>query len=229
MDTNSTKRHGGSQCIRGGLVPGGTIDQQISEAEKKVAELRQILQGVAYCRSHSMCHRDLKLENILLDATGQVLKASRPLSARVLVIIVDCCAFAVIALGRRACRIPSTGVSNSLSTGIHLLRIPIPIAELWERGAAEASDSETSVEEADDAEDTKAEFIKLILVHERADTSKLDALRVELLATKTSLLRKKAIAADVARAEIDAADDAADTKLALVELLLAAQPDESLT
>jgi hypothetical protein len=85
--------------------------------------------------------------------------------------------------------------------------------------------SEEALEEADDAEDTKAELIKLILAHEQpADESGSDAVRAELLATKTSLLRKKAIAAGVALEAIEAADDAADMKAALVELLMASQP-----
>ena len=32
------------------------------------------MQGTAYCHAKSLCHRDLKLENLLLDSTGKVLK-----------------------------------------------------------------------------------------------------------------------------------------------------------
>ena len=35
---------------------------------------KQILTGVLYCHKKKMCHRDLKLENLLLDESGKVLK-----------------------------------------------------------------------------------------------------------------------------------------------------------
>ena len=73
----------------------------------------------------------------------------------------------------------------------------------------------------DDADDTKAAVIKLILARELADA---DTARAELLAMKTSLLRKQAIAMGVSPEAIEDADDAADLKAALADLILAAQP-----
>jgi serine/threonine-protein kinase SRK2 len=35
---------------------------------------KQLLQGVLYCHRKGLCHRDLKLENLLLDEKGEVLK-----------------------------------------------------------------------------------------------------------------------------------------------------------
>ena len=35
---------------------------------------QQLLQGVLYCHRKDLCHRDLKLENLLLDEKGEVLK-----------------------------------------------------------------------------------------------------------------------------------------------------------
>ena len=35
----------------------------------------QIIAGVAYCHSKGVCHRDLKLENLLLDASRQCASA----------------------------------------------------------------------------------------------------------------------------------------------------------
>jgi len=35
---------------------------------------QQLLQGVLYCHRKGLCHRDLKLENLLLDEKGEVLK-----------------------------------------------------------------------------------------------------------------------------------------------------------
>jgi hypothetical protein len=89
--------------------------------------------------------------------------------------------------------------------------------------AVSAGVSETELDEADDAADTKAEIVKMILACEVAVAGGSDAARDELLASKTSLLRKKAIAAGVAHEDMEAADDSDDAKAALVELLLAAE------
>eukprot|EP01045_Picozoa_sp_COSAG04_P025198 COSAG04_NODE_3264_length_2996_cov_1.937176_2_plen_123_part_00 len=83
--------------------------------------------------------------------------------------------------------------------------------------------SEAELAEADDADDTKAAIIKLILAHDLADA---DTARAELLAMKTSLLRKKSIAMDVSPEAIEDADDADDTKAILIDLILAVQPDK---
>jgi hypothetical protein len=89
--------------------------------------------------------------------------------------------------------------------------------------AVSAGVSETELDEADDAADTKAEIVKMILACEVAAAVGSDAARDELLASKTSLLRKKAIAAGVTHEDMEAADDSDDAKAALVELLLAAK------
>jgi hypothetical protein len=89
--------------------------------------------------------------------------------------------------------------------------------------------SDAALEAADDAADTRTEVVKLILAQELpADQtgrpvlhSVDDSRRDELLASKTSTLRKRAVAAGVTAAAMETADDAADTKAALVELILA--------
>ena len=81
---------------------------------------------------------------------------------------------------------------------------------------------EAELEEADDADDTKEEIVKLILTLELGHASGKNA-RAELLASKTSTLRKQAIAAGVTAEAMEAADDATDTKAALVQLILAQQ------
>jgi len=92
---------------------------------------------------------------------------------------------------------------------------------LLRKRAISSGVSEAELEETDDADDTKAAVIKLILARELADA---DTARAELLAMKTSLLRKQAIAMGVSPEAIEDADDAADLKAALADLILAAQP-----
>ena len=42
-------------------------------AERKVKVIfRQILQGIQHCHESRICHRDIKLENILIDGEEQV-------------------------------------------------------------------------------------------------------------------------------------------------------------
>lgn len=69
------------------LATGGELFSKVVDAgylsERRARfYFRQLLQGIAYCHSHSLCHRDLKLENMLLDASGQTLKASPLLATR---------------------------------------------------------------------------------------------------------------------------------------------------
>jgi hypothetical protein len=86
--------------------------------------------------------------------------------------------------------------------------------------------SDAELEVADDASDIKAEIVKLIVARELAATGGLESARGELMATMVSVLRKRALAAGVNPEAIEMADDAADIKAALVELLLAAQATE---
>ena len=45
-------------------------------AQKGLAEprarffFRQLMEGIAFCHSRYICHRDMKLENVMLDADG---------------------------------------------------------------------------------------------------------------------------------------------------------------
>ena len=88
--------------------------------------------------------------------------------------------------------------------------------------AISAGVSQAELEEADDADDIRAEIIKLILAHESADADRMGAARAELLESKTSSLRKQAIAAGATAEAMEAVDDATDIKAALVELILLA-------
>ena len=61
------------------LASGGELFSKVVDAgylseDKARFYIRQLLTGVAYCHAKQLCHRDLKLENLLLDSTGQILK-----------------------------------------------------------------------------------------------------------------------------------------------------------
>lgn len=54
---------------------GGELYDYLSERKVLLEEearriFRQIATAVYYCHKHKICHRDLKLENILLDENG---------------------------------------------------------------------------------------------------------------------------------------------------------------
>jgi len=84
--------------------------------------------------------------------------------------------------------------------------------------------SDAELEEADDDDDTSAALVKLIVARELANADgEEEAARAKLLATKTSLLRKQVIAAGATPEAMERADDAADTKAALVEMILRGQ------
>ena len=34
--------------------------------------MRQLLEGIAYCHKHRVLHRDLKPQNLLIDAAGRI-------------------------------------------------------------------------------------------------------------------------------------------------------------
>ena len=91
------------------LATGGELFSKVVDAgylsERRARfYFRQILQGVAYCHSHSLCHRDLKLENMLLDAAGKTLKVRRAL--RSLRCLLPCMAYDITALKSLCGRLP---------------------------------------------------------------------------------------------------------------------------
>lgn len=57
------------------FAAGGELYDYLSERKVLTEDearriFRQIATAVYYCHKHKICHRDLKLENILLDETG---------------------------------------------------------------------------------------------------------------------------------------------------------------
>ena len=73
------------------------------------------------------------------------------------------------------------------------------------------------MDEADDADDRKAAIIDLIVQAKPAPSAEL---RTELEAMKFSALRKRAQAAGVAQADLEAADDTDDSKATVIGLIL---------
>ena len=51
-----------------------THARRLREERRAAAFFRQIMLGVAYCHGRGVCHRDLKLENILLNDAGDRVK-----------------------------------------------------------------------------------------------------------------------------------------------------------
>lgn len=49
------------------LITKGSVDEQTA-----IHFFRQIIYGIDYLQSHSICHRDLKLENILMDQNDNI-------------------------------------------------------------------------------------------------------------------------------------------------------------
>ena len=80
--------------------------------------------------------------------------------------------------------------------------------------------SDAELDEADDTEDRKAAIVRLILAHELTNADQIDIVHAELLGHKCLALRKQAIAIGVPVEALEVADDAADMKTALVELII---------
>eukprot|EP01135_Chromosphaera_perkinsii_P003815 Nk52_evm8s256 gene=Nk52_evmTU8s256 len=58
-------------CSRGDMVRLVETEEPISESFSQKL-FKQLIEGVEYMHSRGVCHRDLKLENVLLDACGMV-------------------------------------------------------------------------------------------------------------------------------------------------------------
>ena len=57
----------------GKLSLAGLLRKSNTIPEFKVKPIvRQVLQGIQHCHEHRICHRDIKLENILIDGGEQV-------------------------------------------------------------------------------------------------------------------------------------------------------------
>eukprot|EP01050_Picozoa_sp_SAG11_P006459 SAG11_NODE_501_length_8895_cov_12.129832_10_plen_158_part_00 len=107
-------------------------------------------------------------------------------------------------------QVPSVQVREDLGT--------LKVSALKKRAKA-AGASEAQLDEVDDADDTKAALISMVAELEAASAG--PSLREELCTLKTSELKKRCKAAGVSEEQLDEADDADDTKAALIELVLA--------
>lgn len=61
------------QCS-GGELFARVVDNGFLPEDEAMYFFRQILEGMMYCHSRKICHRDMKLENLLLDESGQKVK-----------------------------------------------------------------------------------------------------------------------------------------------------------
>ncbi len=73
------KRGQGSIYIMLELMSGGelfsrVVDNGCLDEDEARFFFRQILEGMAYCHTRKLCHRDMKLENLLLDSSGMRVK-----------------------------------------------------------------------------------------------------------------------------------------------------------
>ena len=87
--------------------------------------------------------------------------------------------------------------------------------------ARAAGASKAEIEEADDADDAKAAMMALVLAHETCEAQ--PSLREELEGLKPSELKKRARVAGAKEAEIEDADDAENSRTAVIDLIIAAQ------
>jgi len=57
----------------GKLSLAGLLRKNNTLSEGKVKNIfKQILEGISHCHDHKICHRDIKLENILINGNGHV-------------------------------------------------------------------------------------------------------------------------------------------------------------
>jgi hypothetical protein len=124
--------------------------------------------------------------------------------------------------------------SDELAALREELKAPRKMSELKKRAAAEGVGRE-ALDAADDADEPRAAVVELIVAaaaaaaslaagtEAGANTKAVAELRVELQGlAKLSELKKRALADGAGQDEIDEADDAADPRSALVELIVAA-------
>jgi hypothetical protein len=64
------------ELMSGGELFTTVVEQEEGHLDEEAARyyFRQILEGIMYCHSRQLCHRDMKLENLLLDKTGKNVK-----------------------------------------------------------------------------------------------------------------------------------------------------------
>jgi serine/threonine protein kinase len=60
--------------IAGGELFSKVVDNGCLDEADALFYFRQILEGIMYCHERKLCHRDMKLENLLLDQTQQTVK-----------------------------------------------------------------------------------------------------------------------------------------------------------
>ncbi len=137
-----------------------------------------------------------------------------------------------VALQTSATGTPGTAAAPSSGDSRHASLPWLPRADLQNMKTSELRKRAVStgigaaaLDVADDAEDTKAVIIELLLQDGHGDRKVVNpvehALRIELSDMKRSALRKRALQEGVPEALLEEADDASDTRVAIVDLILA--------
>ena len=65
-----------SECQHRNRPPKAAAECELSKEKKIILvfhlDLRQLLDGIAYCHDHRVLHRDLKPQNLLIDNKGSI-------------------------------------------------------------------------------------------------------------------------------------------------------------
>jgi serine/threonine-protein kinase SRK2 len=62
------------ELCTGGELFSRVVDNGCLSENEALYYFRQILEGMMYCHSRKLCHRDMKLENLLLDSSAKSVK-----------------------------------------------------------------------------------------------------------------------------------------------------------
>jgi hypothetical protein len=109
--------------------------------------------------------------------------------------------------------------AHPLGAALRAELLLLPPSQLRKRAAA-AGVADAAIEAAEDAAAPKEAMVELVLANETAGD---EALRAELQGLTPSQLRKRAAASGAADAAVEAAEDSAAPKEAMIELIVAAE------
>ncbi|KAL9625068.1 MAG: hypothetical protein Q9160_000797 [Pyrenula sp. 1 TL-2023] len=126
---------------RGKALPEGSLEMsRLGLGEGMVKKfMAQLLEGIRYCHSHRVLHRDLKPQNLLIDKDGNLKLADFGL-ARAFGVPLRTYTHEVVTLWYRAPEILLGG--RQYSTGVDMWSVGAIFAEMWTRKPLFPGDSE---------------------------------------------------------------------------------------